>query len=167
MVLFNPNEKDLKMVWDIEKKGVRSYLAGTTNLFPYSFRRSLSKLINNAKNIILENPIDKDNLQKVINSGLSGEGMPSLYNALDTQTIFKINKELDFAFQRYTPFLSPIALLCPGSIDWLFYQIKGLRPWMAFFNIWTHYLRRRGWKYMMDMDVFRLAKKNEQGHLFP
>ncbi len=159
MLLFNPDERDLKMIWQVEKGNAISYLIGTTHLFPYSFKKSLNRPIKKVKTFVLEAPVDEANIQKVIDSGLEGENMPSLYNYLDDQTINKINKELEFAFKRYTPFLFSINTLSPGNIDWLSSMIKGLRPWMAFFNIFAHYLRKRGWKYTMDMDALKIAKK--------
>ncbi len=159
MSFFNPDEKNLRMIWLVEKSRKKSYLAGTTHLFPYSFKKSLDRLISNVDAIVLEAPVDEANMKKVIDNGLNSEGMPSLYNALDNQTIIKINKELDFAFQRYTPFLFSLNTISPGNIDWLSPLIKGLKPWMAFFNILAHYLRKRGWKHMMDVDAFKIAKK--------
>lgn len=159
MVLFNPDERDLKMLWQVEKGNAISYLVGTTHLFPYSFKKSLNSLMKQVKTFVLEAPVDEANMKKVIDSGLNSEGMPSLYNALNDQTIIKINKELDSAFQRYTPFLFSINTLSPGTIDWLSSMIKGLKPWMAFFNIFAHYLKKRGWKYMMDVDALKTAKK--------
>lgn len=163
MVLFRSDVRDLKMIWQVKKGSAKSYLAGTTHLFPYSFKKSLDRLISSADAIVLEAPVDEANMKKVIDNGLNGEGMPSLYNALDEQTIIKINKELDFAFQRYTPFLFSINTLSPGNIDWLSSMIKGLRPWMAFFNIWAHYLKKRGWKHIMDVDAFKIAEKRGKG----
>ena len=163
MVFFSSDVRDLKMIWQVEKGSAKSYLAGTTHLFPYSFKKSLDRLISSADAIVLEAPVDEANMKKVIDNGLNGEGMPSLYNALDEPTIIKINKELDFAFQRYTPFLSSINTLSPRNGDWLSSMIKGLRPWMAFFNIWAHYLRKRGWKHIMDVDAFKIAEKRGKG----
>lgn len=159
MVFFNTDERDLKMLWQVEKGNAISYLVGTTHLFPYSFKKSLNSLIKKAKTFVLEAPVDEANMKKVIDSGLSKEGMPSLYNVLNEQTIIKINKELDIAFQRYTPFLFSLNTKSPGTIDWLSPMIKGLKPWMAFFNIFAHYLKKRGWKYMMDVDALKIAKK--------
>lgn len=159
MTLFSPDERELKMLWQVEKDDKRSYLVGTTHLFPYSFRKSLKNLIMNANTVVLEAPVDEESMKKVIDNGTNGEGTPSLYNALDNNTIIKINKELDFAFQRYTPFLFSINTISAGTIDWLSPMINGLKPWMAFFNIFAHYLRKRGWRYMMDVDALKMANK--------
>jgi len=46
----------------------------------------------------------------------------------------------------------------------LYEQIKGQRPWMAFFYIWLYYRERNGWMYKLDMDAFKIA--NEMGKDF-
>lgn len=159
MGFFNPNEKELKMIWEVEKDNIKTYLAGSTHLFPFSFKKNLKRIIADVNTVVLEGPVDEVNMKKVIDNGFKGKGMPSLYHALDKETVIKINREIEFAFERYSPFISSVSTVGPETFDWLFAQIEGLRPWMAFFDIMTHYLRKRGWKYFMDMDAFNIARR--------
>jgi uncharacterized protein YbaP (TraB family) len=34
-----------------------------------------------------------------------------------------------------------------------------LSPWLAFFNIWTSYLKTKGWEGSVDLEAFETAKK--------
>lgn len=147
------------MVWEIEKDGKKSYLVGTAHIFPYSFKKSLIRYISNVNTVLLEGPLDESNMSKVVEWG-SEEGEGSfLHNTLDTQTIIKINKELGYPFSGLSSFTSYMDIFKIGSGNLLCHQIKGQRPWLAFFNIWFHYLKKRGWKYTMDLDAFKIVKQ--------
>ncbi len=98
-------------------------------------------------------------MSTVVEQGSGGGENPSLYDALDVQTIIKINKELGYPFSGLSSFTSYMDIFKVGSGDLLYYQIRGQRPWLAFFNIWFHYLKKRGWKYTMDVDAFNIAKQ--------
>jgi hypothetical protein len=52
-------EKDLKMVWKIERNGKWSYLVGTAHFFPYSFKRYLVRYISSVDTVLLEGPLDE------------------------------------------------------------------------------------------------------------
>ncbi len=141
------------------KEGRKSYLAGTAHFFPYSFKISLSRYISNVNTVVLEGPLDASAMSRVVELGSKGgEGSP-LYDALDTQIIIKIKKELAYHFSGLSSFASYIDTFRTSSGDLLYQQIKGLSPWMAFFSIWFHYLNKRGWKYTMDLEAFKIAKQ--------
>lgn len=150
-------ERDLRTVWAVEKGGRRSYLVGTAHFFPYHFRGSLSRHIRGAQTVLLEGPLDEEAMLKVVRSG-SGEAGASLYDALDPRTISKINRALGVPSPALSAHQLYRGLFQDGPEDWLAEEIRGLRPWMAFFRVWTHYRRRNGWKYTMDLDASRIAR---------
>jgi uncharacterized protein YbaP (TraB family) len=44
----------------------------------------------------------------------------------------------------------------PDTVDLVF---KGMKPWMAFFTIYTTFARKHGWKHSVDMEAYGLARK--------
>jgi hypothetical protein len=37
-------------------------------------------------------------------------------------------------------------------------MVKGMKPWLAFFTIWSNYLKKNGWKYSVDLEGYTLAE---------
>lgn len=149
-------ERELGMTWEVERQGSRSLLVGTAHFFPYSFRRSLRRCIRRADTVLLEGPLDDDARRKVIEAGASRQGA-SLFDALDTRTIRRISAALaappdpTSASQLYWDLLSGGTGEDPSD------PLRRLKPWMAFFHVWTEYRRRDGWIYSLDADAARIA----------
>ncbi|MCX5909081.1 MAG: TraB/GumN family protein [Deltaproteobacteria bacterium] len=156
--MFFSKEKRLKMIWTVRKGPALGYLVGTAHFFPYSFKKSLEDLTRRVKTILLEGPLDDPNMKKVVERGVEGKGAPALYDALDEKTIIKITQRL-----RLTPADSRLNSLAPffSSTDYdpLREMIQGMRPWMAFFSIWTHFLKDRGWNYSVDLDALKIGQE--------
>jgi uncharacterized protein YbaP (TraB family) len=154
-------ERDLRMIWEVEREGRRSRLVGTAHFFPYHFKGSLRRYIEQAEAVLLEGPLDEAATKRTAERGSEGGEGSSLYDALDTATIRKLNREL----RGPSPPLSSQRLyqdlFGDGAEESLRVKIKGLKPWMAFFRIWSHYLTTRGWNYSTDLDALTIA--NEMG----
>ena len=152
-------EKELRMVWRIEKGGKISFLIGTAHFFPYSFRTSLTRLLTDARVVLFEGPLDKNSMQKVVDAGVRRDGNPeSLIQELDEHTIPYIR---DILAPTNASHRSSIGLELITSVsDRSFYSIvEGMKPWMAFFTIYSRFLKRNGWKYSVDMEAYDLARK--------
>jgi len=153
-------ERKLRMVWQIEKDTAKNFLVGTAHFFPHSFKKSLTQLIDKVDVALFEGPLDEGNMAAVRKYGLEVQQGPSLYAALEPKTISEINKELggssDFG---ECSLVSLMALSKINNQDLLSAAIEGLRPWMAFFNLWSQYLVKRGWKYSVDLEALSIAKK--------
>jgi uncharacterized protein YbaP (TraB family) len=152
-------ERELRMVWEIEKDERKSFLVGTAHFFPHSFRKSLTNLIQHAHTVVFEGPLDESNMDAVRRYGLEGQGGTTLYAALDSKTISEINKELGGS-SDYTEcsLVAYMALSNHKNQDLFFLAIEGLRPWMAFFKLWSQFLVKRGWKYSVDLEALAVAR---------
>ena len=40
----------------------------------------------------------------------------------------------------------------------LYDMVKGMKPWLAFFTIWSNFLKKNGWKYSVDLEASPLPK---------
>ncbi len=156
MSLFWWKGRRLGTVWKVEKEDQPSFLVGTAHFSPYSFKRSLTKLIQGVDTVLFEGPLDQESMAKVVQYGREGENTPSLYEALAPEAIKEINKQLSALSGPSTTAGSYLDLIHPTTSDLLETLARGVRPWMAFFTIWSAFLN---WKHSMDVEAFHIAQK--------
>ena len=149
-------ERDLRMIWRVEKRGRRSHLVGAVHFFPYHFRGSLRRHIGAAATVLLEGPLDEGAMRKVIESG-RGEQQASLSDALDAVTVRKINSAVGAAAAPLSSYQLWRELTLGDAADGLSLDLRGMKPWMAFLHIWNRYRAADGWTYSMDLDAARIA----------
>jgi uncharacterized protein YbaP (TraB family) len=156
MNLFWWKEKPLRTVWKVEKVERISFLVGTAHFSPYSFKKSLTKLIQGVETVLFEGPLDEESMARVVQYGQQGENTPSLYKALQPEAIKEINRQLGTQSGASTTAGSYLEILRPTASDLLEGLTRGVRPWMTFFTIWSAFLN---WKHSMDMEAFHIARK--------
>ena len=156
MFFAKSKEKELKMIWEVKKNDERSFLVGTAHFFPYSFRSSLSRYIKNATAVLFEGPLDKDSMGNVVNAGFEKETVPHLFESLDTRTIANIVTEIAPAGRDRFLF-SVFNSRSPGLEDPVYAMLKGMKPWLAFFTIWSKFLEKKGWKHSVDLEAYAIA----------
>jgi len=157
MNLFWWKRKPLRTVWRVEKEGRASLLVGTAHFFPYSFKEALAKLMNHADTVIFEGPLDQESMARVVEYGRKGVRSPSLYDALEPTAIREINRQLRSRLKAPTTSAgSYLDLLYRTTPDLFEAHTRGVRPWLAFFTVWSTLLN---WKYSMDVEAFQIANK--------
>jgi len=156
MNFFWWKEKRLRTVWRVEKGQKVSFLVGTAHFTPYRFRRALTKLIQNADTILFEGPLDQESMAQVVQYGRQGENTPSVYEALDPRAIKELNKQLGTRLNPSTTAGTYLELIHSKASNYLETYTAGVRPWMAFFTVWSAFL---DWKYSMDVEAFHIAQK--------
>lgn len=161
------HERPLRMVWKAEKPGRRCYLIGTAHFFPYSFARSIRSLLQPVEVVLFEGPLDEQSMQRVADYGrqpAESEPDPAAWTGkLDPAAICKIDhllgQRLDGGAQND---LNGLLLLGGASQEAVLLRpyfnayIQGVRPWMAFFSIWSTCL---GWEYSVDMQAYQVARR--------
>ena len=156
--LFSSREKEFKTVWRIEKQGPTGYLAGTAHFFPYRFKRSLSVHIGKARRVLFEGPLDEKSLKRVVDRGSEGGGGEAIYEALDSLTKGKIKRLLSPSPPEWSSF-SLLRTRGQAPQDPLYLWFKNLRPWLAFLQIWSQFLKGQGWKYSVDLEALEVANQ--------
>ena len=157
MNLFWWKEKPLRTVWKVDKDGQTSFLVGTAHFSPYCFKKTLSKLIQGVETVLFEGPLDAQSMARVVEYGRQGENSPRVYEALDPDAIKEINRQLaDRLNTNTTTAGTGLDLLHPIASDLLKTITQGVKPWMAFFTIWSAFLN---WKHSMDVEAFQIAQK--------
>lgn len=158
MPFWRSKEKDFRMIWEVHKDGRRSYLVGTAHFFPYSFKKTFRRYLADARTIMFEGPLDEENMAKVVSAGLVAEDSYHLFDELDNQTVAAISDALKPACRDPNSFF--IIDLCKMRMENPVYDmVKGMKSWLAFFTIWSNYLRDNGWKYSVDLEGYSVARE--------
>jgi uncharacterized protein YbaP (TraB family) len=143
------------MVWRIEKGSRGGFLVGTAHFFPHSLARPLTALMREIETVIFEGPLDQASMTKIAEYGRQAQTSPSLEEGLDPKVIRQINKEFNDRWLPSSSAESQLQLIRPSKRDAVDVYVRGVRPWMAFFTLWSTYL---GWKYSIDMEAFHVAE---------
>ena len=153
------------MIWEVEKDHHKSLLIGTAHFFPFSFKTSLANCLQNARTVVFEGPLDRDNMTRVVNCGIDRHSTYHIFDDLDAKTIDKITRRLAPNCRDKDKFL--IFNLRKFSIENPVYEmVKGMKPWLAFFTIWSNYLQKNGWTYSVDLEGYELAGKLAKNIVF-
>jgi len=145
------------MIWEVVKNHKRSYLVGTAHFFPYSFKTSLHCRLESAGTVLFEGPLDPDSMAEVVNCGLDDQSSYHIFNDLDRQSINRITRELAPQCRGRNTFF--VLNLRKFKVENPLYEmVKGMKPWLAFFTIWSNYLKKNGWKYSVDLEGYTLAE---------
>ncbi|MEW6668067.1 MAG: TraB/GumN family protein [Thermodesulfobacteriota bacterium] len=165
MVFWRSREKPFKMIWRVTRGDRISYLAGTAHFFPYRFGVSLADRLKTTDTVLFEGPLDKESMARVSRAGTgAGEGDP-LEELLDAKGMARLRSVL-FPEGSGTSSGSLQQLLGPSSRDPLRDLVRGMKPWMAFFTLWTSYLERKGWRYSVDLQAYEVAKAMKKQIVF-
>jgi uncharacterized protein YbaP (TraB family) len=156
MVFSKFKQRKLKMIWEVEKNGKISHLVGTAHFFPYSFRNSLLPYLENARVVMFEGPLDDENMARVRQAGIDAENSYHIFNELDDKTIAGITSALVPVCQsRHSSYLVTFCKF--DTKDIVYEMVQGMQPWLAFFTLWTAYLKRLGWTYSVDLEGYQIA----------
>ncbi|MCX7857091.1 MAG: TraB/GumN family protein [Deltaproteobacteria bacterium] len=151
-------QKRFRMIFRITKGDKVNYLSGTAHFFPYSFKKSLSRLISKVDVVLFEGPLNESDMIKIASYGCTSSSTDSLLDMLTEEARGMLVKEFEtFDLGKHSEILRYMYVKMDKSF--LEMEIRGLKPWMAFFKIWSFYLRKRGWVYSVDMEAHFLAKK--------
>ena len=106
---------------------------------------------------MFEGPLVPDNMAKVVNRGIDNQSSYHIFDDLDRQSIHKIIRELAPQDRGRNIFF--ILNLRKFKVENPLHEmVKGMKPWLAFFTIWSNYLKKNGWKYSVDLEGYTLAE---------
>ncbi len=152
--------RELRTIWRVRKGARASFLVGTAHFSPYSFKKSLRRLLKESESALFEGPLDASSMEQVVAAGRQ-EPNPngSILDNLDSKAIEIIANILHLKVPGYASFhgLEP----APTPKTFVTQILSTMKPWMVFFNIYTAYLKKNGWKYSVDMEAYAIA--NELG----
>ena len=147
-------QRELRMIWRVEKGGRSSLLIGCAHFFPYHFRGDLRRILSGATTVVLEGPLDEQAMRRVVDSG---RGAGELYDALDAEAKSRILRMLGIPAAPLDAHQLLKELIFGRQEQWFESELRSLKPWLAFFGIWTRYRARHGWTYTLDLDAATIA----------
>jgi hypothetical protein len=144
------------MVWEVERPGARSTmhstLIGAAHFFPRDFKRELRRWMADARIVLLEGPLDPVATRKVLDAG-RGVGGDELYKAARE----RIHAMLGIYSAPLDVHRMLRDLVFGRQEEWLEQELRALKPWAAFFGIWTRFRAREGWEHKLDLDAAQIA----------
>jgi hypothetical protein len=149
-------ERELRMVWEVRRRGRRSRLVGTAHFLPCHFRGALRRLVGDARAVLLEGPLDEASVRRVLEAG-SGTAHASLYHALDAQARRRLCHALGLAVVPLDAQQLYLQALFGRPEKWLEAQLRGLKPWMAFLSLWARFHASLASPCSVELDAARAA----------
>ncbi len=157
-------ERALRMVWEVARGGRSSRLVGTAHFIPWSFRASLERFLADARVVFFEGPLEPEAMARVRAAGAANPG-EHLFDQLPEETVRGINEAL-FPGCRARRAWDLLAPLGPESRNPAYALVEGMKPWLAFFTLWSTYLERLGWKHSVDFEGYRVAREMGKSPVF-
>ncbi len=144
-------ERPLRMVWRVERDGRHSHVVGTAHFFPYSFARPLTRLIRPVNTVLTEGPLDEASSEAIAAYGRSGTN--DLAERIEPDAIRRIDVHLRDRLDHRGE-----SWMLTTLVGRLYFDefTANVRPWAAFFSIWSTYL---GWRHSVDAEGYRIACK--------
>lgn len=155
-----PAQRPFAMLWEVEKSGKRSWLAGTAHFFCYSFENSFRKLFRQVDKLIFEGPLDPQTLAIVDAAGKSPDpnapaSQPPLIELLTEQEICALERVVRGP-EGFWPRLLNMEAARKVDVRW---YLRHARPWCAMFTLWTGFLERQGWQQSVDLEAWHLGQE--------
>lgn len=144
----------LRMIWNLDRKGKRSFLAGTLRPLPlpHSFERSLRALMREAESVFLDPPALPDPPRERTGGSGTGAPRPSILGRLDPETVRRIARAVSPGCER--PATPPFA--CMAGVDpesHLRVILHGLPEARATVTACIDFLEVRGWTESLDREA--------------
>ena len=106
--------------------------------------------------VLLEGPLDRDSLARVVAAGTTASLDEHLFDLLERRVVTRDHGDL-FHPCKTSGFQALSGLAMPGSPGPLREMVSGLKSWLAFFTLWSAYLKSRGWQHSVDLEVHQTA----------
>lgn len=155
---WNLFRKEFKMLWKVQRDNRISYLAGCAHFFPVNYTSALKSIIEGLELVMFEGPLDEGNMDAIRELSVDRGKGQSIKKFINEEILESIEKELKTFYYKGS-FGDYLGILKPDKISLFDRETEGLSAWMAFFRIWSIFLRNRGWNYSVDIDAHTIAKK--------
>jgi len=149
-----PRQRRFAMLWEVEKESRKSWIGGTAHFFCCSFEFSFRKLFERVDTVLFEGPLDQASLDQVSEAGRSPESESTRLIDVLTEEDFRRLERVVTGPRGFWARVLGFERPDPPDVR---YFLSETRHWMAFFSLWTSYLKRRGWDQSVDLEAWHLA----------
>jgi uncharacterized protein YbaP (TraB family) len=95
-------------------------------------------------------------MARVVALGTDRDSGYHLFDDLEPQTIQSLSRQISPRPRDKDKFL--IIDLRKFTVENPLYDmVKDMKPWLAFFTIWSAYLQKNGWKFSVDLEGYTIA----------
>lgn len=147
-------QRPYRMLWKLEKEGRVSWIGGTAHFFCKSFEKAFRRLFKEVDTVLFEGHLDDASLEAV---ALAGKTPPApdacLYDLLTNEERHRLERMVRGPEGPIWRFLN-IEAEHKADVRW---HLRRTRHWYAFFALWCAFLERRGWRYSVDLEAWRVA----------
>ncbi len=149
-----PPQRKLAMLWQVEKNGRRSWIAGASHFCRYSFSGHLRKVFAEVDAVLCEGPLDRVSMEMVADIGRTPDSDSLRMDVLlGGEEIDRLEKVVCGPRGMWAKLLNTVYADAPDVRHYL----AETRHWMAFYGLWSAFLRRHGWNQSVDMEAWHLA----------
>jgi len=149
-----PRQRRFAMLWEVEKESRKSWIGGTAHFFCCSFEFSFRRLFERVDTVVFEGPLDQASLNQVSEAGWSPEpGCTRLIDVLAEEDLHRLERVV-IGPRGFWARVMGFQRADPPDVRTL---LSETRHWMAFFSLWTSYLKRCGWVQSVDLEAWHLA----------
>ena len=148
-----PQQRPFAMLWQVEKAGRVSWLAGTAHFFLHSFESSFRHLFRKVDAVLFESSLDADFMRKVDEAGKARIPQKPMLDQLAAAEVQALERVVHGPQGRLAKLLG-MSRAPRVDVPWL---LSHGATWYAFFTLWTTYLERLGWRQSVDMEAWCIA----------
>ncbi len=150
-----PRQRKLAMLWEVEKKGRRSWIVGAAHFCRFSFKSHLRKLFKSVDAVLCEGPLDRFSMELVSKIGKNPEpDAPRLAFWLSSSEIESLQEVVCGAQGFWARLLNARDEQAPDVYKYLAHY----RHWLAFYGLWAAFLKRHGWQQSVDLEAWYTAE---------
>lgn len=150
-----PPQRKLAMLWQVEKNGRRSWIAGASHFCRFSFRAHLRKVFSEVDAVLCEGPLDRVSMEVIAGVGRNPEpDSLRLAHRLEDEAIDRLERVVCGSRGCWARLFNTVYPDAPDVRGYL----SGTRHWFAFYGLWSAFLRRHGWDQSVDLEAWHLAR---------
>ncbi len=150
-----PEQRRLAMLWELEKDGRKSWIAGAAHFCPYSFEDHMRKLFQEVDTVLCEGPLDRISMDLISESGRNPRpDDPRAASMLSESEIVDLQETVQGPSGFWAEILN---LSSPDKVD-VRYYLEHTKHWLACFALWSSFLKRHGWNQSVDMEAWNTAR---------
>ncbi len=147
-------QRPFRMLWRLEKKGRVSWLGGTAHFFCKSFETSFRQIFRQVDTVLFEGHLDDASLERVNQAGRCPPGPGAcLFDLLTEKERLRLERVVRGPEGPLWRFLN-LEADRKADVRW---HLRRTQHWYAFFALWCAFLERKGWRYSVDLEAWRLA----------
>ncbi len=150
-----PEQRKLAMLWELEKKGRKSWIAGAAHFCRCSFRLHMRRLFEEVDTVLCEGPLDRVSMDFIADIGKNPDPDSTRLASLLTEPEIL---ELERTVLGPKGFWAALLNMNVQDGPDVRYHLAHTRHWLAFFAMWSGFLRRHGWDQSVDMEAWNTAR---------